>query len=137
MIDAQDWFETYVTQTSRAAGVAGQPKLGNRILCPCCHFPTLAERAAWNICRVCWWEDDGQDDATADAVWGGPNGHYSLTQARANFDAHRHMYEAGTGIEIVETPTADRTALLTYVGRVQTGQDVLDMAVFLPLLKAA
>ena len=45
----------------------------------------LSERDAFEICPVCWWEDDGQDDADADIVRGGPNGDLSLTQARANY----------------------------------------------------
>ena len=53
--------------------------------CPCCGFLTLSERARYDICPVCFWEDDGQDDADADDVWGGPNGRLSLTQARANY----------------------------------------------------
>lgn len=39
----------------------------------------------YEICPICFWEDDGQDDIEADFVWGGPNGQLSLTQARANF----------------------------------------------------
>jgi hypothetical protein len=34
---------------------------------------------------VCWWLDDGQDEADADVVRGGPNGRLSLMAARANF----------------------------------------------------
>jgi hypothetical protein len=37
------------------------------------------------ICKVCFWEDDGQDDHGADDVRGGPNGALSLKQARLNF----------------------------------------------------
>jgi hypothetical protein len=37
------------------------------------------------MCEVCWWEDDGQDDADADVVRGGPNGALSLTRARSNY----------------------------------------------------
>jgi hypothetical protein len=37
------------------------------------------------MCEVCWWEDDGQDDETADEVWGGPNSDLSLSQGRYNF----------------------------------------------------
>jgi hypothetical protein len=37
---------------------------------------------------VCWWLDDGQDEADADVVRGGPNGSLSLTAARANFLAY-------------------------------------------------
>jgi hypothetical protein len=42
---------------------------------------TLNERGGWEICAVCFWEDDGQDDHDADNVRGGPNGALSLTQA--------------------------------------------------------
>jgi len=39
----------------------------------------------YEICPVCFWEDDGQDDLHADAVWGGPNKDLSLTVARENY----------------------------------------------------
>ncbi|MFG2194654.1 CPCC family cysteine-rich protein [Streptomyces sp. NPDC048639] len=53
--------------------------------CPCCGFLTLDERGAFEICPVCFWEDDGQDDHDADQVRGGPNDGLSLSEARANF----------------------------------------------------
>jgi hypothetical protein len=53
--------------------------------CPCCRYRTLSERAGFDICPVCFWEDDGQDDPEADEVWGGPNGAVSLAEARRNF----------------------------------------------------
>jgi len=53
--------------------------------CPCCRFRTLSERGMHEICPVCFWEDDGQDDQDADIVRGGPNYELSLTQARYNF----------------------------------------------------
>ena len=56
-----------------------------KFTCPCCGFPTLSERGGYDICILCNWEDDGQDDKDADAVLGGPNGDLSLTQARDNF----------------------------------------------------
>jgi hypothetical protein len=37
------------------------------------------------ICEVCYWEDDGQDDHDAEVVRGGPNGGLSLSEARANY----------------------------------------------------
>ncbi|MEU1941095.1 CPCC family cysteine-rich protein [Streptomyces sp. NPDC020125] len=55
--------------------------------CPCCGFVTLAERGNFEICPVCLWEDDGQDDHDADDVRGGPNRGLSLTDARRNFHA--------------------------------------------------
>lgn len=53
--------------------------------CPCCAYKTLHSRAGYEICPVCFWEDDGQDDHDADEVRGGPNGSLSLTDARKNF----------------------------------------------------
>jgi hypothetical protein len=80
------WFEGYVdrleNQSVRVEGVAGV-----RHACPCCACLTLGERGGFEICPVCFWEDDGQDEADADVVRGGPNRSLSLTQARANFEA--------------------------------------------------
>lgn len=56
--------------------------------CPCCGRAVLAERNSYEICKVCWWEDDGQDNARADTVMGGPNYGLSLTQGRVNFLIH-------------------------------------------------
>jgi hypothetical protein len=64
-------------------------------VCPCCGYPTLSERRAFDICAICRWEDDGQDDNRADEVRGGPNGDYSLSEARRNFIDHRTSHRAG------------------------------------------
>lgn len=53
--------------------------------CPCCGCHTLVGRGRFEICPVCFWEDDGQDDHDADVVRGGPNADLSLIQARANY----------------------------------------------------
>ena len=50
--------------------------------CPCCKYKTLHSRGGFEICPVCFWEDDGQDDHDADEVRGGPNSTLSLTEAR-------------------------------------------------------
>jgi hypothetical protein len=52
--------------------------------CPGCGYPTLSERGSYEICEVCNWEDDNQDDKEADVVWGGPNRNLSLTENRVN-----------------------------------------------------
>jgi len=52
----------------------------------------LAGRAAFEICCLCWWEDDGQDDEDTEVVRGGPNQHYSLADARLNFDNYLVKY---------------------------------------------
>jgi hypothetical protein len=53
--------------------------------CPCCKCKTLHGRGHFELCPVCWWEDDGQDDADAERVLGGPNGELSLRRAQTNF----------------------------------------------------
>jgi hypothetical protein len=72
-------------------GISDVP-LEKRFTCPCCGFPTLSEAAAYEICELCNWEDDGQGDTDADAVRGGPNGLYSLAEARLNFRRYLVMY---------------------------------------------
>lgn len=62
-----------------------------RVKCPCCGFLTLEERGNFDICPLCRWEDDGQNDPYADEVWGGPNGDCSLTEARKNFEKNLIM----------------------------------------------
>lgn len=51
--------------------------------CPCCDYFTLTERGAYEICLVCFWEDDGNDINKLDRH-SGPN-HQTLRQARENF----------------------------------------------------
>ena len=64
----------------------------SRVPCSCCGYPTLSEAAAYEICELCNWEDDGQSDSDADVVRGGPNGDYSLKEARENFRQFLVMY---------------------------------------------
>ena len=72
------WFDEYT------ARVNARPR-DLPVRCPCCGCKTLGERNAFEICEVCFWEDDGQDDGDADENRGGPNGSLSLTEARANY----------------------------------------------------
>jgi Cysteine-rich CPCC len=51
--------------------------------CPCCDYFTLGRRGEYDICRVCFWEDSGQDLDRLDDH-SGPN-HQTLRQARENF----------------------------------------------------
>lgn len=58
--------------------------------CPCCGYRTLRERGGFEICPVCFWEDDGQDNDDADGRRGGPKpNRVSLTEGRRNFLIHR------------------------------------------------
>jgi hypothetical protein len=85
--------------------------------CPCCACPTLTGRAGYEVCPLCLWEDDGQDDHNADIVTDGPNGSYSLTRARANFAARQHMFDVGDGPAEVAAPSEARRRLVAFVKR--------------------
>jgi hypothetical protein len=80
------WFDGYMERLEHLSVRAPKAK-GIRYPCPCCGCRTLDERGGFDICPVCFWEDDGQDDADAATVRGGPNGGLSLTQARENYGA--------------------------------------------------
>jgi hypothetical protein len=84
--------------------------------CPCCLYKTLGERGGYEICDVCGWEDDGQDDVDADQSGGpiakdfgvrGPNGALTLTQARANFKSYGARDESAR--TYVRPPRPDET----------------------------
>jgi Cysteine-rich CPCC len=106
----QRWFEFYTSRIER--GVMKPPQAGVRYLCPCCGYPTLSERGRYEICKLCSWEDDGQDDPFANEVWGGPNGPYSLSQARENFKRYLIMYDPNRPSTRIggnsNTPTEER-----------------------------
>ena len=86
---SEDWSNWYCLQISKIKKWA---TYRDRFLCPCCYMPTLSERAGYEICPICFWEDDGQDSDDADIIRGGPNKDYSLTEARSNFQKHHTMY---------------------------------------------
>lgn len=73
------WFEEYTS------GPEDQPE-GLPLRCPCCYCRTLSERGGFDICPICYWEDDGQDDYDAHVLRGGPNGSLSLIKARLNYE---------------------------------------------------
>jgi len=69
------------------------------VACPCCGYRNLGARGEYEICRVCFWEDDGTTEA---GRFSGPN-HMTLNDARQNFrsigavtyDAQRHVLPDG------------------------------------------
>ncbi len=69
----------FVTMTSSGSRSA------NRYPCPCCGYLTLDQPASgtYDICPVCFWEDDAVQNEDPDFD-GGAN-KPSLNQARANF----------------------------------------------------
>lgn len=51
--------------------------------CPCCGYLTLPTRTDWDLCPVCFWEDDPSQSADESSD-NGANG-VSLLEARANY----------------------------------------------------
>lgn len=82
-----------------------------RVPCPCCGYPTLERRDAYEICHLCIWEDDGEDDATTHDWGGGPNGAYSLTEARSNFVTFGTMYHPDNNNTVSGNDSEEITAL--------------------------
>jgi uncharacterized protein YjbI with pentapeptide repeats len=76
-------------QVSVELGLGRAYVTNSKICCPCCFSLTLSTRGGFEICEVCYWEDDEQDDANADEVRGGPNGTLSLTKARTTYAQQR------------------------------------------------
>tara|TARA_R100000750_G_C2337847_1_gene92854 strand:- start:1042 stop:1461 length:420 start_codon:yes stop_codon:yes gene_type:complete len=64
--------------------------------CPCCDYITLTERGLYEICPVCFWEDDGQDINKLDQP-SYPNSGITLREGRNNFKefgaCEKHMVE--------------------------------------------
>ena len=92
LVQRRAFFDSYAESVGKLP-----PSLvayGLRFTCPCCGYPTLGVLGFDEICFLCWWEDDGQDDHNADVVARGPNRGYSLTQARFNFAEVQLMYAA-------------------------------------------
>ncbi|QDV08805.1 hypothetical protein Poly30_43600 [Planctomycetes bacterium Poly30] len=70
--------------------------------CPCCDYYSLQERGGFEICPVCYWEDDGQDLDALDEV-SGPN-HITLRTARQNFE--RQGAADAAAVSLVASPEA-------------------------------
>jgi len=58
--------------------------VGEELQCPCCDYFTLGERGGYEICPVCFWEDDGIDIDDLDEH-SAPN-HLTLREGRQNFE---------------------------------------------------
>jgi hypothetical protein len=111
-----------------------------RVTCPACGYPTIGERAAYEICSLCAWEDDGQDDNAhrpegyseyfaPDDVAGGPNHDYSLTEARTNFAANFTAYRpADIDFESERASTGIKREIVNAYERAVSGLTDVDRA---------
>lgn len=80
----------------------------NKHQCPCCGYYTLEKKAdnTFQICPVCYWEDDGIQLHAPDYE-GGANG-VSLNQARGNFKRYGAVEKPFKSL--VRKPNEDETA---------------------------
>lgn len=66
--------------------------------CPCCGYRSLRERGGYEICRVCFWEDDGTEELGRVSS---PNG-MSLQEARTNFQSFGAVAEKDLGYVLAD-----------------------------------
>lgn len=78
-------LHTVAERVPRLAAKVSYDPAGVRLLhpCPCCGNLTIEEPGGYDICSVCWWEDDELDRDQPDEV-SGPNG-LALNRARENY----------------------------------------------------
>ena len=82
--EIQYWCQQTIDDMVKKS-VFAPPQEGVCYRCPCCHYKTLEERGGYNICPVCFWEDDGQDDEDAHTNRIFSPNHMSLEFARENY----------------------------------------------------
>lgn len=68
--------------------------------CPCCGYRSLRERGGYEICRVCFWEDDGTSNPES---MSGPN-QMTLSEARRNFEEIGAVNEAARRHVLLDGP---------------------------------
>lgn len=78
-------LNSYLEERLAAVGITAtvEGPVEPTVACPCCGFFSLEARNALEICRVCLWEDTGDDPE----LHSGPN-HMTLREGRANFVQH-------------------------------------------------
>lgn len=91
-----------VERGHEVAGVEGEPTTLHP--CPCCGRRTLDELGAWDICLVCWWEDDATEAMGMTDQPSGANAGVTLSAARANFLRHGLFDPARSDLAAVADP---------------------------------
>ncbi|GEN74246.1 CPCC family cysteine-rich protein [Chryseobacterium lathyri] len=71
--------EKIKTQYQLSINVNGIPK--ELFPCPCCNYKTIKDKGNYEICKVCFWEDDGNDDKSKYSQVN----HMTLGEAKDNF----------------------------------------------------
>jgi hypothetical protein len=124
----REWFERFADRVE--AGEQPMPPRGLKYPCACCGYPTL-EGMPYEICVLCWWENNGQDDPYAHEVWEGTNHGYSLAEARANFERALTMFAPERdprfpGVENERAHAAKRALIDTFERLMEAGPPASD-----------
>jgi Cysteine-rich CPCC len=68
--------------------------------CPCCAYKTLKRRGHFEICPICFWEDNGVDE---NEDYSSPN-HMTLKEGKQNFDRY-----GSADLKCINSVEQDRT----------------------------
>ena len=71
--------------------------------CACCGFNTIGEKGGYEICSICYWEDDPVQEA--DPWFGGGANKPSLCQAQLNYQQYGAMEKRFTSNVVPPKPS--------------------------------
>ncbi len=83
-IEIDEAFEKQLNELEKSGEWKTKNSISDELQCPCCDYFTLSERANYDICPICFWEDDGLAIDQLD-VPSAPNSGLTLREARNNF----------------------------------------------------
>jgi hypothetical protein len=66
--------------------------------CCCCGYKALSKRREYNVCPVCFWEDDGTE---SDEAYSSPN-HLTLGEGKRNFQGRGVCSTRGPSMDTVD-----------------------------------
>lgn len=120
----------------RDAGVEMRAELaiaGAVIDCPCCRKRSLKRRGDGELCRVCGWRDDAeQNESCPDLVVPGRNRGYSLAQAQQQFAERGTLEPLSYVPNVLPLKKRITETLVTLLVLVYCGYSLWRDALFLP-----
>lgn len=124
LFERRKYFNRHLPKLIGADRLKAIKGLGNT--CPSCGYPTIYARCSFDICSICFWEDDGQDDQEADEVFGGPNDDYSLTE---------HRLEWAKKLKELKMDNSEGARLLNRIDKLIASDQKTDIPEVLELVK--
>ncbi|MBX9903673.1 MAG: hypothetical protein K2Y31_04900 [Burkholderiales bacterium] len=120
----------------RDAGVETRAELaiaGAMMDCPCCRKRSLKQRGAGELCRVCGWRDDAeQNESCPDQVIPGRNWGYSLAQAQKQFAERGSLEPLSYVPNVVPLKKRITETLVTLLVLAYCGYSLWRDALFIP-----